>query len=185
MTNPFFDTWNTPFGVPPFDAIRDEHFAPAYKQALAEHDKEIGAIAGNAETPSFGNTIAALELAGKTLRRVDMVFSQLAGANTNLTLQAVERDLAPIVARHWNDIYLNANLFARIDQLYRQRDSLGLDAESKRVLERYHLDFVRAGAQLTDTQRARFAEIVERLAVLATDFAQNVLGDEQDVVFAL
>jgi len=185
MINPFFETWDTPFGVPPFDAIRDEHFAPAYKQALAEHDKEIAAIAGNSDPASFDNTIAALELAGRTLRRVDMVFSQLAGANTNPALQAVERDLAPIVARHWNDIYLNGKLFARIDQLYRRRESLGLDAEAKRVLERYHLDFVRAGAQLTDAERARFAEIVERLAVLATDFAQNVLGDEQDVVFAL
>src|SRR3569833_1744269 len=185
MTNPFFDTWDTPRGVPPFEAIRDEHYAPAYKQALAEHDKEIAAIAGNGEAPSFDNTIAALELAGKNLRRLDMVFSQLAGANTNPTLQGVERDLAPVVARHWNDIFLNAKLFARIDQLYRQRNSLGLDAEAKRVLERYHLDFVRSGAQLTDAQRARFAEMVERLAVLATDFAQNVLGDEQDVVFAL
>jgi peptidyl-dipeptidase Dcp len=185
MTNPFFDTWDTPFGVPPFEAIRDEHFAPAYKQALAEHDREIAAIAESGEAPNFDNTIAALELAGKNLRRLDMVFSQLAGANTNTTLQGVERDLAPVVARHWNDIFLNAKLFARIDQLYRQRDSLGLDAEAKRVLERYHLDFVRSGAQLTDAQRARFAQIVERLAVLATDFAQNVLGDEQDVVFAL
>src|SRR6478672_3450412 len=100
MTNPFFDTWDTPFGTPPFEAIRDEHFAPAYTQALAEHDTEIVAIAGNPEAPSFDNSIAALELAGKTLRRIDMVFSQLAGANTNPTLQAVERDLAPIVARH-------------------------------------------------------------------------------------
>ena len=185
MTNPFFETWDTPFGVPPFDAIRDEHFAPAYKQALAEHDREIAAIAGSAEAPSFDNTIAALELAGRTLRRVDMVFSQLASANTNPVLQGIERDMAPIVARHWNDIFLNARLFGRIDTLYQQRDTLGLDAESRRVLERYHLDFVRAGARLTDAQRARFAEIVERLAVLATDFAQNVLGDEQDVVFAL
>jgi peptidyl-dipeptidase Dcp len=185
MTNPFFETWDTPFGVPPFDAIETGHFAPAYKEALAQHAGEIAQIAGNSEAPSFDNTIAALELAGRPLRRVDMVFSQLAGANTNAELQAVERDMAPVVTRHWNDIFLNAKLFARIDRLHRERDRLGLDAEQRRVLERYHLDFVRAGAQLTNAQRARYAEISERLAVLATGFAQNVLGDENEVVFAL
>ena len=185
MTNPFFETWDTPFGVPPFDAIETGHFAPAYKEALAQHAREIAQIAGNSEAPGFDNTIAALELAGRPLRRVDMVFSQLAGANTNAELQAVERDMAPVVTRHWNDIFLNAKLFARIDRLHRERDRLGLDAEQRRVLERYHLDFVRAGAQLTNAQRARYAEISERLAVLATGFAQNVLGDENEVVFAL
>jgi peptidyl-dipeptidase Dcp len=185
MNNPSLETWDTPFGVPPFDAIRSEHLAPAYKQALADHAKEVAAIAGNAAPPSFANTIAALELSGKSLRRLDMVFSQLAGAATSPELQAIERDMAPVVTRHWNDIFLNAALFARVDQLYRSRSSLGLDAESLRVLERYHLDFVRAGAQLTDAQRARYAAITERLAVLATQFAQNVLGDEQDTVFAL
>ncbi len=184
-TNPFLEDWDTPFGVPPFDAIRSEHFAPAYIQALAAHSREVAAIAGNSAPPSFDNTIAALELGGRQLRRLDMVFSQLAGANTTPELQAIERDMAPVVARHWNDVFLNAALFARIDQLYRTRGSLGLDAESLRVLERYHLDFVRAGAQLSDVQRARYAEITERLAVLATEFAQNVLGDEQDTVFAL
>ena len=185
MTNPFFETWDTPFGVPPFDAIETGHFAPAYKEALAQHAGEIAQIAGNSEAPGFDNTIAALELAGRPLRRVDMVFSQLAGANTNAELQAVERDMAPVVTRHWNEIFLNAALFARIDQLHRHRNSLGLDAEQLRVLERYHLDFVRAGAQLSDAERARFGEIVERLATLATEYAQNVLGDEQDTVFAL
>jgi peptidyl-dipeptidase Dcp len=185
MTNPFFDTWDTPFGAPPFDAIKTEHFAPAYKQALEAHRKEIAAIATDAAPASFDNTIAALERAGKPLRRVDMVFSQLAGADTNDELQAIERDMAPIVARHWNDIFLNAPLFARIDALYRKRDGLGLDPEARRVLERYHLDFVRAGARLSKAQRTRFAEVVERLAVLGTEFGQNVLGDEQEVVFAL
>jgi peptidyl-dipeptidase Dcp len=185
MTNPFFDTWDTPFGSPPFDAIKSEHFAPAYKQALDAHSKEVAAIAGNTAPASFDNTIAALELSGKALRRVDMVFSQLAGANTNPALQAIERDMAPIVTRHWNDIFLNAALFARVDQLHRNRNSLGLDPEKLRVLERYHLDFVRSGAALSDRQRGRYAEITERLSTLATEFAQNVLGDEQDTVFAL
>jgi peptidyl-dipeptidase Dcp len=185
MTNPFLEDWDTPFGVPPFDAIETSHFAPAYTEALAEHAREIAAIAANPEAPTFDNTIAALELSGKRLRRLDMVFSQLSSANTNPELQAVERDMAPVVTRHWNAIFLNAALFTRIDALHQNGDALGLDPQSRRVLERYHLDFVRAGAQLTDAQRARYAEITERLSVLATEFAQNVLGDEQDVVFAL
>ncbi len=185
MTNPFFEIWDTPFGTPPFDAIRSEHFAPAYKQALAAHAREVAAIAANKDEPSFDNTIAALELSGRALRRLDMVFSQLAGANTNPELQAIERDMAPIVTRHWNEIFLNAALFARVDKLHQYGDSLGLDAESLRVLERYHLDFVRSGAALSDEQRARYAAITERLSVLATEFAQHVLGDEQDTVFAL
>ena len=121
MTNPFFETWDTPFGAPPFDAIKTEHFAPAYKEALGAHRKEIAAIAADPAPASFDITIAALERAGKPLRRVDLVFSQLAGANTNDALQAIERDMAPIVARHWNDIFLNASLFERIDALYRAR----------------------------------------------------------------
>ena len=184
-TNPFLDTWTTAFGAPPFDAIADRDYRPAYAEALKQHAAEIAAIAADPAPPSFDNTVAALELSGRPLRRVDMVFSQIAGANTNDELQAIERDLAPVVAQHWSQIFLNASLFARIDQLHRHRNSLGLEAEQLRVLERYHLDFVRAGAQLSDAERARFGQIVERLAVLATDFAQNVLGDEQDTVFAL
>ncbi len=185
MTNPFFEIWTTPFAAPPFDAIETAHFKPAYLRGLEEHDAEVAAIAGQGEAPSFDNTIAALERAGQNLRRVDMVFSQLASANTNDELQAVERDIAPLVARHWSAIFLNPALFARVDDLYQRRGSLGLDPESLRVLERYHLDFVRAGANLSDAERARFGEIVERLAVLGTAFGQNVLGDEQSTVFAL
>ena len=185
MTNPFFSPWATPFGVPPFAQIETSHFKPAYEAALAEHKAEIAAIAGNPETPSFANTIEALERSGAALDRVELVFSQLASAATNDDLQAIERDMAPLLARHWNEIFLDARLFARIDALYQQRDALGLGTEARRVLERYHLDFVRSGARLTAGQRDRFAEIVERLAVLGTQFGQNVLADEQSTVFAL
>jgi peptidyl-dipeptidase Dcp len=184
MTNPFLDTWDTPYGAPPFALIGTDAFRPAYDAALAAHRAEIETIATNPEAPTFANTIAALELSGRLLRRVDMVFSQLASAATNDEMQAIERDMAPVVTRHWTSIFLNAQLFARIDQLYRQRSSLWLDAESLRVLERYRLDFVRAGAQLTAAERTRYGEISERLSVLATAFAQNVLADEQQI-FAL
>ena len=185
MSNPFFETWSTPYGVPPFDAIETTHFRPAYAQALEEHSGEIAQIAARADAPTFENTIVALENAGKLLRRVEMIFGQLSSADTNDELQAVEREVVPLVTRHWTGIYLNPALSARIDDLHRRRDSLGLDPESLRVLERYHLDFVRTGARLTDAQRERFAAIMERLATLGTTFGQNVLADEANVVFAL
>lgn len=185
MTNPFFTAWTTPYEAPPFDLIHTEDFAPGYAQALEDHRREIAGIATNALAPNFENTIVALELSGTTLRRIEMIFGQLSSAVANDALQAVERDIVPVVARHWNDIFLNSELFARIDTLYNQRATLGLDPEALRVLERYHLDFVRAGARLTASERDRFGAIVERLATLGTQFGQNVLADEEETVFAL
>ncbi|WP_417310756.1 M3 family metallopeptidase [Devosia sp.] len=184
MTNPFFSDWTTPYETPPFELIRTEHFKPAFEEALAAHRAEIAAIGDDPAAPTYDNTIAALERSGESLRRVDMIFGQLTSAATNDALQAVERDIAVLVARHWNDVFLDAKLFARIDALYAQRDTLGLDAEALRVLERYHLDFVRSGARLTAAERDRFGAIVERLATLGTQFGQNVLADEEETVFA-
>lgn len=185
MTNPFFSAWTTPYEAPPFDLIETADFKPAFTEALALHRAEIAAIADNPAAPNFDNTIAALERSGQPLLRVHMVFGQLSSAATNDELQAVERDVVVLVARHWNEIFLNPKLFARIDALYDRRASLGLDPEALRVLERYHLDFVRSGARLTAAERERYAAIVERLATLGTQFGQNVLADEQETVFAL
>ncbi|HZY67152.1 MAG TPA: M3 family metallopeptidase, partial [Devosia sp.] len=185
MSNPFFETWSTPFGAPPFDLIRTEHFRPAYDRALEDHAREIAAIGAESQAPTFENTIVALERSGQLLRRVEMIFSQLCHADTNEEMQAVERVMSPIVTRHWTGIYLNPQLFARVDALHRNSAQLGLDPESLRLLERYHLDFVRSGARLTPVQRERFAAIMERLATLGTTFGQNVLADEQSTVFAL
>ncbi len=185
MTNPFAATWDTPFEAPPFDVIETAHFRPAYDGALKAHRAEVAAIADSADEPSFENTIAALERSGKALKRVDGVFNQLSSANTDEALQAVELEMAPVVTRHWNDIFLNPKLFARIDALFAQRDGLGLTPEQVRVLERYHLDFVRSGAALTADERLRYAAITERLSVLGTQFGQNVLNDERDSVMAL
>ena len=183
MENPFFEAWNGPFGAPPLDRAKPEHFAPAYERALAEHDAEIAAIA--ALPAGFENTIAGLEKSGKLLAKVDAVFAALTSSNTNDALQAIELEMAPKIAAHWSAIYLNAALFARIDALYHQRATLGLDAESLRVLERYHLDFVRQGAALTGAAHARLDAISRRLASLSTEFSQNVLGDEQDFVLGV
>ena len=180
MSNPFFEDWNAPFGAPPLDRIRPEHFPPAYDRALAEHAAEIAGIAENRGSPSFDNVVLALEKSGKLLTRIDGVFGNLTSAATNEALQAIELEMAPRLSAHWSAITMHPVLFARLDALYRRRDGLGLDAESLRVLERYHLDFVRAGAQLKSEGRERLAAIGQRLAVLGTQFNQNVLGEEEN-----
>ena len=179
--NPLLEEWGAPFGAPPLDRIRTEHFAPAYVRAFADHDGEIARIAENKTAPDFTNTIIAFEKAGRLLARVDAVFSVLTGSATNDALQLVEREMAPRLSAHRNAIYLNPGLFARIDALWQRRTALGLDAEELKVLERIHLDFVRAGARLSPEGRARMDRINQRLATLATEFSQNVLAEEEYV----
>ncbi len=183
--NPLLETWAAPFGAPPLDRINSKHFAGAYARALAAHESEVAAIAGNAAGPSFTNTIVALEQSGRMLTKVEHVFHNLASSHTDKELQAIEREMAPRMAQHWNAIHLNTALFGRIHTLYRARADLGLDEEEMRVLERYHLDFVRAGAELDAGGKAEFAQLSERLAELETQFDQNVLADEQESVVPL
>jgi peptidyl-dipeptidase Dcp len=183
--NPFFRHWTTPDEVPPFAEIKPEHFVPAYTRAFAEHAAEVEAIAGRTEPPDFANTIAALELSGRALSRVEPVFHLLAGADSNDALLAIERELAPQVASHWHRFHTNTELFRRIDALMRQSDTLGLSAEQRRVLERYHTAFRRAGAALDAEAKKRLAQIVERLAELGTAFSQHVLADEQSFALSL
>jgi peptidyl-dipeptidase Dcp len=183
--NPFFEDWTGPFGVPPFGRVAPEHFRPAFDRAFAEHDAEVAAIAADPAEPTFRNTIVALELGGRALSRLSDVFHALAGAHTNEALLAIERELSPRRARHWNGILMNDPLFRRIDALQRGRDRLDLTAEEQRVLERYHLMFRRAGAALDEAAKRRLAAINERLATLGTAFSQNVLADEQAYTLAL
>jgi peptidyl-dipeptidase Dcp len=184
-SNPLFEDWTGPFGVPPFARITPAQFGPAFDRGFAEHDAEIAAIAADTAEPSFQNTIVAMELTGRPLARVSDVFGVLSGAHTNDALLEVEREISPRRARHWNGILLNTALFRRIDALYRRRDTLGLDAEQQRVLERYYLMFKRAGAALDAPAKKRLAEIGERLATLGTTFSQNVLADEQSYTLVL
>ena len=177
--NPFFADWTTPDGVPPFDAIKPEHFRPAYARAIAEHDAEIAAIAADPAPPGFANTIAALETSGRALTRISNVFHVLAGAHSNDALLEIEREIAPQMARHWNKIHSSSALFGRIDALMRDAGTADLTDEQKRVIERYHTTFRRAGAGLDETAKKRLAAIIERLAALGTAFSQNVLADEQ------
>ncbi len=183
--NPFFHQWNTRFGVPPYDAIKPAHFKPAYERAMEAHLAEIKAITDNKDAPTFANTIDALEKSGQMLGTVARVFSSLTASNTNDQLQKIQREMAPVMAAHSNAINLNADLFARIDALYAQRDNLKLSKEQARVLERYHTEFVRAGAKLEGKDRERMATVLQRLAVLSTQFSQNVLADEKEYKLVL
>ncbi len=183
--NPLLAAWNTPFGLPPFESIQPEHFRPAFDQALAEQQTEIAAIADSTEEPSFANTIEALEKSGAGMKRVGDVFFNLAGSHTNDAIQATEREMAPILAKHRNSIFMNEALYKRVAALYDKRDSLGLSAEQARVLDRYHTIFVRAGAKLGPDEKKRLAAITERLASLGTQFSQNVLADEKSYQLVL
>jgi peptidyl-dipeptidase Dcp len=178
--NPFFESWTTPFGMPPFDRIRPEHFPPAFDRGMQEQIAEIAAIAGYAAAPSFADTIEALERSGRLLERVSRVFFNLDASNTDVAIEAIARDYAPRLAQHQIRIALHPALFARIADLHARRASLGLDPDQLRLVERYYLRFVRSGALLSPEQKERMAAISERLASLQTLFGQNVLHDEQD-----
>jgi peptidyl-dipeptidase Dcp len=178
-TNPLTADWTAPFGVPPFAAIKPEHFAPAFAQGMAAHDAEIAAIAANPEPPTFDNTIAALERSGRLLSRVGDVFGVLAGAHTSDAIQAIEREMSPQLAAHHNRIGMNAALYRRIEALEQGKAKLGLTPEQARVLERHSVRARRAGAHLDDAKKEKLAAIAKRLAELGTTFSQNVLADEQ------
>jgi len=184
-SNPLLSDWTGAHGLPEFSVATPDRFRPAFDEALAAHRAEIDAIAAGPAPATFANTIEALEKSGRALDRVSNVFFVLAGADTSDEIEAVERDISPLLARHSNAMYLNRALFARIADLWARRDSLGLNAEQARVLERYHTRFVRAGAALDKPAQDRLAAINERLASLGTQFGQNVLADEKSYALML
>ena len=181
-TNPLTATWSTPFEAPPFADIRPEHFALAFDDGMAKQRAEIDAIANSPAAATLENTILALENSGRLLDRVSGVFWNLTGSISSDALQAIEREMAPKLAAHSNAITSNTALFARVHELYGKRKDLTLTDEERRLLERKHLSFVRAGAALTPAAKTRIGEITGRLATLTTQFSQNVLADEKDFV---
>ncbi|WP_411976067.1 M3 family metallopeptidase [Sulfitobacter faviae] len=180
MTNPLLTDWETPFGIAPFDRISDDDFAPALEEALTAHRAEIDAIAENPEAPSFANTIEALEASGAALDKVLSVFFTVAGADSNPAREALQRDFSPKLAAHQSAISGNEALFSRINTVWEARDGLDLSKEQARVLMLTHRGFVRSGAALTGSKAERMKEIKARLAVLGTQFTQNLLADERD-----
>lgn len=179
-SNPFFTASTLPYGLPPFDLIKDEHFVPALERGMAEEMTDILAIASNPEPASFENTIVAMERTGALLTRTRRVFANITNTDTNETLQAIETEMSPKFSAHYDNINLNSELFERVSTLYAQRESLGLDAESLRLLEQYYIDFKRAGAQLSAEQKIRLRAINTQLAELGTEFSQNVLNEVND-----
>ncbi|WP_103332482.1 M3 family metallopeptidase [Pseudotabrizicola formosa] len=176
----FAQDWTTPFGLPPFDQIRDEDFAPAFDAALAEARANIAAIADSSDAPTFANVIEALELAEGALDRVAGVFYNLSGADSNDAREALMRDLAPKMSAFSSEVSNNKALFARIEALWQDRDGLGLTPEQMRVLVLYRQMFVRSGALLEGAAAERLTAVKSRLAVLGTQFSQNLLADERD-----
>ncbi len=172
--NPFVAESPLPFQFPPFDKVQPAHFRPAYEFGMAEQLREVAAIAGNPAAPTFDNTLVALERSGQVFTRVDRVLRILASAHTSDAIRAIEKDMAPRLAAHADAIRLNPALFARIDTLHRQRDALSLDPEARRLVERYHQDFIRAGARLDDAGKTRLRALNAELASLQTTFSQNV-----------
>jgi len=173
--NPLLQEWDTAFQTPPFEKIKNEHFMPALLEAMESEKAEVAAIADNEEEPTFKNTIEALEESGELLDRVSRVFSCLNGANTNDQLQSISKEVAPLRAKHNDDINLNEELFARIEQIYKERENLGLTGEQDTVLENYFLGFVRSGANLNDEDKEKLRDINEELSNLYVKFRQNHL----------
>src|SRR5437660_8055710 len=176
--NPFLVESTLPYHLPPFDRIKDEHFVPATEAGMQEKLKEVDAIAVNAEKAAFDNTVAALEQTGRLLDRVQRTFSNLNAADTNPARQKIDTELAPKLSTHRDAILLNSKLFARIQELYSNREKLGFDPESSYLLERYYKDFVRAGAKLSDSDKEKLKKVNAELATLQTQFDQNVLKEK-------
>ena len=185
VENPFFDPSPLFFNYPQFDRIDNAHFLPAFERGMAEQVAEIEAIASQTEAPTFANTIVPLELTGQVLNRVSRVFFSLSGAHTNDAIRALEQQLAPELSAHYDDILLNPDLFARVSALHEQRNALGLDAESIRLLEKHYTDFVRAGAALSPSEQTRLREINAQLALLGTQFSQNVLSEVNEMAIVV
>ncbi|MFQ6547670.1 M3 family metallopeptidase [Aestuariibius sp. 2305UL40-4] len=179
MTNPLLDTWDTPFGLPPFDRITDDAFAPAMDKALEQGRAEIARIAENDEAPTFANTIEAMEVAGDALSKTASTFYGIASADSTDTREALQRDFSPKLSAYSSDITANRPLFDRIEAVWQARDTLDLTEEQHRLLYLTRRNFVRSGAKLEGAEADRLKEIKSRLATLGTQFTQNLLADER------
>lgn len=177
MENPFFREWTTPFGVPPFNEIKEGHYLPAIKEGIKQQQAEIEAICADTTAPDFTNTILALDKSGALLEKVNGVFNPVNSANTSDSLQAIDRQITPLMTSHRNSISMNPKLFERIKTVYDKRNETGLDAQQLRVTEKYYQDFVRNGANLSPEKQERLKEINLALSQLSLKFGENVLAE--------
>jgi len=176
-SNPFFQEWNTPYEVPPFLQIKDEHYMPAFQKGMEENLRDINRIVKNSSKPTFANTIEELERTGKLLSKVQRTFSNLAGSNTNPKLQELQRDLSPLLSAHYDKIALNEGLFLRIESIWKEKDNLDLTKEQHKLLEDTRKQFVRSGALLNKEQKTKITEINSKISELTTSFGQNLLAE--------
>ena len=176
--NPFYQEWDTPYGVPPFDQIKDEHYMQAFEDGMQQQLEEVAAIANNAEEPTFENTIEAFEKSGKLLTKVGGVFFNLSSAHTNDSIQGISRVISPKLSAHSDNIFLNGDFYARVKTLYDQREELDLTVEQAKLLENYHTRFVRAGAALSMEDQAKMRELNGQLSSLSVKFGENVLKED-------
>ena len=175
--NPFLTEYTTPFQVPPFDQIKNEHYLPAFEAGMKEQLAEVEAIVGNAETPTFQNTILPYDKSGQTLNRVSNVFFNLNECLTNDKMVAIAEQVLPMLSKHSDAIMMNPKLFERIDHVYQHRNEMGLDDQQIRVVEKYHQDFMRHGAGLNAEQQAELSQINEQLSTLSLQFGNNLLKE--------
>ena len=180
MSNPFAEPSSLPLHYPPFDRIHDDDYLPAFEEGMAKHLAEVKAIAQNPEAPTFENTLVALEKSGRMLQRVQTTFSSLSAANTDPAMQKIEQQMSPRLAAHRDEILLDPQLFARVDSLYQKRAQVGLDPESVQLIERYEVQFVRAGAKLSEADKAKLKELNKELASQSTKFRQNTLKSTKE-----
>ncbi len=175
--NPLEQTWDTPFGIPPFENIKDEHYMPAFEKGMEVNLAEIDAIVNNPDNPTFANTLEELQRSGKLLSQVQNVFYNLASSNTNPKLQELQRELSPMLSAHADKISLNEKLFQRVDAVWKDRNNLKLNSEQTKLLEDTRKQFVRSGALLNAEEKARITEINSELSELTTAFGQNLLAE--------
>lgn len=179
-TNPFFEKWNTPFGVPPFGQIKNEHFFPAFQEGIKKHLAEIDAIIANPEPPTFQNTILPFDASGALLEKVSLVFYGLNGANTSKEMQDIAKQLSPITTRHADDVNMNPALFKRIKVVYENLDKADLDPDQKRLVSETYKNFVRGGANLDSAQQEKLRGLNRQIAMLQLTFGQNLLAENNN-----
>ena len=183
--NPFLSEYNTPFDVPPFDKINVEHFIPAFEKGMEEHKKEVEAILGNEEEPTFENTIIAMDNAGKLLNRVAYTFFGLSSANTSPELQTVQMEISPRLSKHSDEIRLDPRFFERVEVVYNNKESLNLSDEEQFLLENIYRELVRSGAALDPEKKEKLKEMNQKLSVLEVEFDQNVLAETNNYIMEI
>ena len=179
VSNPFYSEYDTPFGVAPFEQIKEAHFMPAFKEGIKQQKQEIDDIVNNPKPATFNNTIEAMEFSGQLITKVRNVFGNLMSADTNDQLQAIAKELSPLMSEHRDDIRLNEKLFKRVKAVYQKKDTLNLTKEQSKLLEERYKSFVRGGANLKEKDKQKLREINKRLSILTLNFEENLLNENK------